>query len=170
MFEFAKTNSIELTPEQVYAIWFHDAVYDPMSKTNEEDSADVFGKYVSTLKVFPYNMFKIRQIIWDTKKELPTIEESKIVIDLDLHRLADPEKVTADKYLIKDEFAPYMTEEEFILGRLNWVKEMLDGRKTIFVSDNSVFTKLEEKARSLLKIEVGMILPRERANIRIDKK
>lgn len=104
MFAKAKEWKWELTEELIYAIWFHDAIYQPGAKDNEEKSAELFWawKYTITKKENwgenkpQYEI--IRQMILDTKTHIPTIEESKRLIDLDLAILAEEFNIKITKY------------------------------------------------------------------------
>ena len=55
----AKKLGIELTDSLVLAIVFHDIIYDPKRKDNEERSADLFYTYVQNNEIY--------QAILDTK-------------------------------------------------------------------------------------------------------
>lgn len=55
LMEFFVLPTLESKEEEieiVYAIFYHDIIYDPRSQTNEEDSANVWREYVNKLK--PY--------------------------------------------------------------------------------------------------------------------
>ena len=154
MFYFATMNGIHLTYSQTIAVWFHDAVYVPGSLTNEEDSVKVFEDWTKINLLHSYQIEKIKTIILDTKNEIPTIEDSKIVIDLDLSRLGT-DKFEIDKQLIKEEFVPdFCTEEEFIKGRIKWLKKFLQ-RDTIYVSKIYPFFDNEKIARKNLQNELN---------------
>lgn len=114
-----------LSDEQVTAIWFHDAIYDPMSKTNEIDSAALAVELL-TLAGWENSRIKVvEQIVLDTQTHKPEIEESKLVLDLDLATLGG----TWDDYVaigkrIRDEYKQ-VSEENWSSGRKAWLKSML---------------------------------------------
>jgi predicted metal-dependent HD superfamily phosphohydrolase len=80
-----------IKPDQKIAIYFHDVIYDPASNINEENSVHLM-KYFFNIEgnQIPQDIIeKASLIILDTKDHSkPSIEESKLVLDLDLERLS----------------------------------------------------------------------------------
>jgi len=81
---------LHLTDEQTLAIWFHDAVYDVHSKTNEEDSAALAVELLTADGYPPEKIDLVERMVLDTKAHRPTIEPSQLVVDLDLAPLGLP--------------------------------------------------------------------------------
>ena len=151
MFEYARFFNIKLSDVQTYAIWFHDIVYVPGNKDNEEKSAEVAEKWLSRLNCMSSNIKIVKQIILDTKLEEPTCIDSGVVIDLDLLDIAYEDRYDKNKELIRKEFS-HLNDEEFRLGRLEWLKFMMN-RKTIFVS-RYLNHSLEQEAKRILTKEL----------------
>ena len=151
MFEIANENNIPLSHEQVDAIWIHDIVYNVPSdpeESNEELSAQ-FAELQPDMTGSSY----VAQMIRDTEKELPTIEGSKIVIDLDLWDIAYKSRFDANNVLIRAEY-PHLTEIQWLIGRTSWLKSFL-GRDKIFVSKYAT-ADMEQSARMNLEYELGV--------------
>jgi predicted metal-dependent HD superfamily phosphohydrolase len=156
MFHCAAERGIELSREQIVAIWFHDVIYDvpaPEGKSNEKRSSDFAH---NTLIEYPVNFFTsvemVCRIIEDTEyPHLPTIDASAVVIDLDLSGLGL--NYWENKKLIREEFAVY-SDEEFNKGRLGWLKSMRE-RGKIFVS--GLFDDLEDAARGNIEHEIRLL-------------
>ncbi len=147
MFYIAKRNKIELTNEQTLAIFFHDVIYVPGRSDNEVKSAEYFYDWC----YYNHNVDGIDgeivgRIILDTKTELPSIEQSKIVIDLDLYDLGTLLYATNSE-LIRKEFLTVYNEQQYISGRKNWIEGFLE-RDSIYVSDLGI--PLEQVARQNL--------------------
>jgi pantetheine-phosphate adenylyltransferase len=94
LIEHWKTTHLNLTPDEFDSLlltaFFHDAVYDPISKTNEEDSAKL---YLSMCQ-FRYEHFKdlhlvVEKMILDTKDHTkkPSSHLSEQFLVFDLHGL-----------------------------------------------------------------------------------
>src|SRR5690349_15743546 len=99
-----------LSPEQTIAIWFHDAVYDPVSATNEEDSAVLVSRLYNTDKLAEYaNPDVITKIIMSTKRHESLCPAADLVLDLDLAILGMAEPVY-DEYVrgITAEYTPHV--------------------------------------------------------------
>lgn len=154
MFQYAHARCIELTDAQVHAIALHDIVYevpaDP-KRSNEEKSAIAADVILTEMDLPEDYIDTVCRIILDTEKELPTIEESKIVIDLDLAGLAH--KYWENKNLIREEYG-HLNDDEFNAGRIKWLESMLS-RDSIFVSGR--FYDIEEKAVANLKAELQLL-------------
>lgn len=76
-----------LTEELFLAIIFHDIIYDPKAKDNEEQSAELF--YSLFQNDDNVNVSLIKQAILETKDHKSTSELSKQLCELDLHNLTD---------------------------------------------------------------------------------
>jgi predicted metal-dependent HD superfamily phosphohydrolase len=74
------------------ALWFHDAIYEPMSKSNEERSANWMANFGGRVGVAPEALARIRAHIMATRHvALPADQDSSLVVDIDLAILgADP--------------------------------------------------------------------------------
>jgi predicted metal-dependent HD superfamily phosphohydrolase len=67
------------------ALWFHDAIYEPMSKSNEERSADWAAEFGIHVGVAPDAVARIRAHIMATQHAaLPADDDSRLVVDIDL--------------------------------------------------------------------------------------
>lgn len=144
----SKGAALNLTEEQLMAIWFHDAVYEPGSKDNEEDSADLA---VQKLIAAGWPVGKaqvVAEIVRDTKGHVPSTEESKAVLDLDLSTLGGSwEDYQRNGRSIRAEFAS-VPDEEWNKGRADWLRGMLE-RERLFWTDWGA--PLEEQARKNLQ-------------------
>lgn len=78
--------SIALEAAEVeFALWFHDAVYDPYSSNNEERSADLACSLLMRHDVRAERVERIRAHILATRHEAPaTTPDSQLVVDIDL--------------------------------------------------------------------------------------
>lgn len=114
------------------AIWFHDAIYDPRAKDNEERSAMLAEEAIAKMGLAPELGKQVRGLIMATKHTGPPSDEpAKLIVDLDLMILGAPED-EFDRYemAIRKEYdgAP---EEDFREARARILKSFLD-RPTIF--------------------------------------
>jgi len=72
-------------PECECALWFHDAIYEPMSKSNEERSAAWAVEFLSCAGVAPESVERIRCHVLATRHaETPAEPDSQLVVDIDL--------------------------------------------------------------------------------------
>ncbi len=133
---------------QIMAIWYHDAVYEVPGEDNEAKSADLAGLRLQGLGFDEPFVSVVQQIILDTKHHLPSIEASRLVIDLDLASLAaEPEIFDRNTERIRQEFA-IIPEEDFRAGRAAFFKAYL-ARERLYHSD--ALAHLEAKARANLE-------------------
>lgn len=102
--------------------FFHDAVYDPKRKDNEELSVDFFKNCVEN-RCDDENSKTICSIIMDTKTHEPSSELSKIFCDLDLYGLKKGsfERVLEDERKIFLEFQRH-DYSEYKIGRLTFLE------------------------------------------------
>jgi predicted metal-dependent HD superfamily phosphohydrolase len=67
------------------ALWFHDAIYEPMSKLNEERSANWAADFGGRIGVASDAVSRIRAHIMATRHvALPSDDDSRLVVDIDL--------------------------------------------------------------------------------------
>jgi predicted metal-dependent HD superfamily phosphohydrolase len=67
------------------ALWFHDAIYEPMSSSNEERSADLASDFGRRMGVSADSMARIRSHILATRHVgLPADGDARLVVDIDL--------------------------------------------------------------------------------------
>eukprot|EP01032_Pedospumella_encystans_P012638 gene12638-14607_t len=101
------------------AIYFHDVVYDPKSKTNEEDSADLFVKLCS-LHINSTLCEKVRQYIIETKKHDVSFSDDndlKLFIDMDMSILGvQPAQYAIYAQQIRQEYG-FVPEADYCRGR-----------------------------------------------------
>lgn len=78
-------NSIEKPLEIELAIWFHDAIYNPKSKTNEEDSAQFAQQVLANIDCSTEKIETISQHILITKHPSdPKTKDQAFLLDIDL--------------------------------------------------------------------------------------
>lgn len=114
---------------QVMAVWFHDAVYDPRSSTNEADSAALAGRLLSAGGWADADIERVQNIVIDTANHAPTCPGSAAVLDLDLASLALPwPQFTANTAAIRAEY-PHVDEAAFAAGRQKFFTAMLQRQR-----------------------------------------
>ncbi len=163
MLERGKTHFKELTVPQILAIYFHDIVYKPYSKSNELESAmfmfEYFG-YDWASKRDPRNkdleeLAKAADMILATAKHLEDQDnldlETKIVLDLDLSGFGDNYSAyIANSNLIRKEMFT-MTVTRFIRKRITFLEAMLKRNHIFYTDQLRVF---EDTARSNISQEL----------------
>lgn len=99
------------------AFWFHDAVYDPRSTTNEEDSATLAVACLDGARVNPATIETVRRLVLSTKTHEPGgLPDAALLIDIDLAILGQP----------ADRFWKY---EHAIRAEYAWVPAVTFGEK-----------------------------------------
>lgn len=126
IFDFAREHKISLQHHETLAIWFHDAIYEPTNKNNEERSTDFMIALVS--EYIPYEKYSAAaNIIEDTARHLEPLQynSSDLVLDLDISNFACDcvEHLTANE-AIRREFSQY-SDLEFLKGRLDFLQKFL---------------------------------------------
>jgi pantetheine-phosphate adenylyltransferase len=100
-----------LTHDEVFlAAVFHDIIYNPQSKTNEEDSADYFMNAAKSSGLSTDQKEHIKQLILDTKHHKPTVPFSEELIKADLAILNAPfdQLIKYEKQIFKEyQFVDY---------------------------------------------------------------
>lgn len=122
---------LALTDEQIAAVWFHDAIYDPSRKDNEERSAALAVEQLTMLGWPEHSVRSVEAIVLDTKRHTPTSDASRAVIDLDLEPLSETWDVFQRNALhVRVEYRD-IDDETFHQGRRRFLEEML-GRERLY--------------------------------------
>ena len=136
---------VRLTDQQVLAIWYHDAIYDPKAEDNEEQSALIFETHAQESGMDAQDIQLIKSIIIDTKTHYATSRESVYVLDLDLLGLADPyEQYVETGKKIRQEYS-HLTDSQWRTGRRKFLTRML-ARNSIF-NDPFIRRFFDDQAR-----------------------
>ena len=139
-------------PSIELAIWFHDVVYDPRSKTNEEDSADVMVEEAKKNRFSIDTIDRARRMILATKDHvlMPLMtQEIGWFLDIDLSILGTKDKVFDDyERAIREEYS-WVSEDAYAKTRIGILKGLL-GRDWIF-STNEFQRYYEGYARKNIK-------------------
>lgn len=145
-----------LTNNQIMAIWFHDAIYNPMSTSNEEDSVDLISKLYNTdgLDAEGVDITIVGKIIMSTQQHQPLCDEAKLVLDLDLAILGSPSHVY-DEYVknVTAEYTEHIPAHMFHPGRAAFLRKFLQ-RDSFFFTEWGKAT-FETAARINLKNELS---------------
>jgi predicted metal-dependent HD superfamily phosphohydrolase len=88
------------------ALWFHDAIYEPMSKSNEERSANWAAEFGRRVGVPSESVDRIRAHVMATRHvALPVDDDSRLVVDIDLAILgADPSRYAEFEHDVRREY------------------------------------------------------------------
>lgn len=141
------------------AIWFHDIIYDPLSKTNEKDSAELAKKILSQTNLSPARIQKCYDLILLTVKHQPEATaplDDKLLIDFDLEILSrdwDNYKIYSEQ--VRKEYWMYPAPL-FKSGRKKAMSKFLE-RPSIYQTPFYQETK-EAKARANIKKEMKELL------------
>jgi len=137
-----------------FAIWFHDAIYDPLARDNEARSADLFTECFGKL-VSPLLARKVPQLILATDPKRPRSGEGdeNLIVDIDLAILgSSPEEYEQYRTDIRKEYA-IVPEPDFNKGRISVLENFL--HHPIFATKE--FTILEARARMNIRREIELL-------------
>jgi len=144
----------------VLALFFHDIVYDPTAKDNEEKSAQRLAELAAQLNVPPSVKDRACHAIMATKhkakdpRDLDTI--SRYVVDVDLSIFAVGLQGDYDRYTwdVRAEYK-FVPDRAFKEGRATFMEGMLQ-RSAIYFSD-LFYSEFEETARNRIEREIGFL-------------
>lgn len=127
----------KITIEQIYAWVFHDIIYEIPSfdGRNEKRIVDCMKKFVNSKNIKNLDVDKVSQIIIDTIEHKPSIEESKIIMDMDLISLSfEYKKFLFYRKKVSKEYLSYYSFSEVIRGTINFTDSILSMNR-IFNTD-----------------------------------
>jgi predicted metal-dependent HD superfamily phosphohydrolase len=138
----------------------HDSVYNPISHTNEEDSAKFMQNLLQVLNMPEETISEVKRIILLTKEHQTKDDDvdGKLMIDADFSILAVPEQ-KYDRYVqgIWQEYvgSGAVSEENFRKGRLKLVTGWLEKEK-LFLTDE-IRKELQPYAKRNLEKELAKL-------------
>jgi len=137
------------------ALWFHDAIYDPRRKDNEQASADLARDSVVRAGLEQVSASRIHELIIATRHEVPAeLADARLLADVDLAILAS----SAPRFLeyqaqIHQEYS-WMPRDEFQRRRTMILKGFLE-RPAIYQTEWFA-ERLEKRARENIARELGI--------------
>jgi predicted metal-dependent HD superfamily phosphohydrolase len=156
----AMLDELELVGENdsavALAIWFHDAVYDPKAKDNEEQSAQLAKDWIKQIGLPDLLGEQVNDLVMDTKHTaVPVNRAAQILVDIDLMVLGKPEKeFDAYEVRIRKEYE-WVPQPDFCAGRSKILQSFLD-RPSIY-STKLFRDKYESVARKNLERSVEQL-------------
>lgn len=154
MLQEAEKHNDKIKDKEVllFAIWFHDIVYDPLSKENERQSAEMAQRILSQTSLSRERISDCYQKIMLTKgHQLPgdASLDDCLFIDFDLEVLSwDWEQYQVYSQQIREEYSMYV-DSAFRAGRSKAMSSFLE-REWIYQSD---FYRKEQEAKARKNIE-----------------
>ena len=103
-----------------FAVWYHDAIYDPQAKDNEERSAERAQKELKALGAHPLLIDRVAKLILATKDHMGATAgdyDDDVFLDADFCILgASPEAYQQYVADVREEYA-HLSDEEWKKGR-----------------------------------------------------
>lgn len=149
--QFARDFSDAATAE--YALWMHDVVYEPLSKDNEEQSAEYA---IAVLGQQDSRADKVRSMIRATRHlPEPLPPDESLVADIDMLILA-ADQARYDEYAkqVREEFAT-VQDVDFKKGRAAFLQSLLS-RPQIYRMP-TIQERFEQLARNNIKRELTIL-------------
>lgn len=136
------------------AIWFHDAIYEPLRTDNEARSAELMRTLLEPVGVEPQILAHARRLIMVTSGHAAAMEADEFLIaDVDLAILgSDP--ATYDHYAdaIREEYRA-VPDSQYVPGRARFLAGMLE-RPVIYRTAWAQAKGLEARARVNMRREL----------------
>jgi predicted metal-dependent HD superfamily phosphohydrolase len=156
MLDFLKTHEQEIKDVVgvKLATYFHDIVYDPKAKDNEEKSAEYAQDYVTRLGIPKDIISHVLALIRATEKHkiINDDSDSAIFLDGDLAILGSSEEEYGEyAKKIREEYL-WVPDEQYRIGRKKVLQGFLDRPKIYFTQ--RVIEELEQQARRNIKKEI----------------
>lgn len=140
------------------AAWYHDAVYDPRSETNEADSATLATESLTALGLGELTARVSELIMLTAGHHDAPDEQAALLLDADLAILGQPPAIYL-RYVngVRHEYA-HIDDDSFRTGRAAILNDLLQ-RDALY--RHPAFTHLEEPARTNLAAELSLYDQRE---------
>lgn len=130
LFAAASGHGIRLSTPQMLAIFYHDAVYDPTRKDNEEKSNELFLEHHAGTLIKDYTI-RVSNMIFDTKFHRSDDHESQVILDLDLCGFGyDYSTFQYTTSLVRKEYS-HLSDDVWLANRKLFLESLLN-RKYIF--------------------------------------
>ncbi|WP_432470996.1 cation:proton antiporter [Amphritea sp. HPY] len=115
------------TPDAVeLALWFHDAIYDPKARDNEQQSADLFTVRMGDRIDARLAQEVVELILLTRHKEVPQTLDGKFTVDIDLSGFGQPwQDCLQDTKAIRAE-SPDIPEADFLNRQTLFLQSLLD--------------------------------------------
>jgi predicted metal-dependent HD superfamily phosphohydrolase len=123
---FDRLRSHATNPQLVaFALWFHDAVYDPRAGDNEERSTELAGSCLRDAAMAAEHVQQVEDLILATKGHQPTSADAQLVCDADLAILGQPpERYSRYEHAIAEEYS-WVPREVYRLKRSEVLEQFL---------------------------------------------
>jgi predicted metal-dependent HD superfamily phosphohydrolase len=143
--------------EVVLALWFHDAVYDPKSKDNEERSSAWAAAELTQAGAAREAVERVRSLILATKHDAAPIgTDAQLLVDIDLSILGrDPATFERYDLQIREEYR-WVDEKTYNAARARILRQFLE-RRRIYQTEY-FFIRYEVQARWNLERTVRELL------------
>lgn len=142
------------------AAWFHDVIYNPKVRDNEQKSAAYASNKLNQLKIPMTVIAQVTTLILDTQNHQPSLGnlDSQILLDADLAILGTP-KLEYESYAqaIRREYS-WVYDDEYRTLRKQVLQNFLRRKRIYFT--NSLFLRLELRARLNLQAEIDTLTGR----------
>lgn len=145
-------------PALLFAAWFHDIIYDPKAKDNEEKSAAKADNVLTNLGIPSSTVATVCKLILSTKSHQISADgdiDSQIFLDADLSILgASQAEYQVYAKSIRKEYT-WLSEPEYRTGRLQVLNKFCQ-RKRIYYTQQ-MFDALELQARQNIQEEIKFL-------------
>jgi predicted metal-dependent HD superfamily phosphohydrolase len=136
------------------AAWYHDAIYDPRSQTNEADSAELARTELAPLGVSSANIDAVARLVAATAGHNPSRADEAVLLDADLAIFA-AQPASYQTYVSGIRFEYNFVEDDtWRTGRAGVLRSFLD-RDVIFHTD--AMKPHERQARMNLTSELASL-------------
>jgi predicted metal-dependent HD superfamily phosphohydrolase len=140
-----------------WAIWWHDAIYDPKASDNEARSADLAKVQLRDLDASIHAREEVARLIRLTAGHGVEDEDrlGEILVSIDLAILgATPEAYDAYARAVREEYA-HLSDDTWRRGRAKVLQNFLD--TTVIYPDASLRDRFEAPARANLAREIAAL-------------
>lgn len=138
----------------LWAIWYHDAVYDPRAKDNEERSAEWAKRSLTAWGLDGAFVERVVSLIHETKHTgaAPSSPDVAVLLDADLSVLgADADRYDDYARAIRAEYA-FVPDAEYRSGRTAVLQGFLNRPRLYYTDD--LFHERDARARANLRREI----------------
>ncbi|WP_134325273.1 HD domain-containing protein [Cumulibacter soli] len=138
-------------PHTMLAAWYHDAIYDPTSSTNEADSADLARESLTRLGKADATDRVANLVLLTAEHADPPDDEAALLLDADLAILGQSPAIYL-RYVeaVRAEYS-HVGDDDFRAGRSSVLRDLLEHERLF---QHPAFRHLEDPARTNLTAEL----------------